>query len=90
MPQAENRTRKRRGETTHSTAEKDQFFRYFNIKKISDQTGIQPDKIYNNLKQFYDSLTPEDKRVIVKLMSPKVIEFFSVMGYEVDIKKAAA
>lgn len=63
------------------------FFKFFNFKKISDVTGIQPDKLYNVINQKYDSWRPQDKNKIAKALTPAVTEVFSDLGFDVTITR---
>jgi hypothetical protein len=66
----------------------DKFFKFFNLKKVSDITGIQPDKIYNNMREDYDSLTPADCKQIAEVLKPNVVKLFQKLGYKVTFSKA--
>jgi hypothetical protein len=67
--------------------------KYFNMKLVSTITGINQDKIYNNLKGEYDSFTDQDKKQIAAALIPAVKSFFKLLGYAVEFtasnKKAA-
>jgi hypothetical protein len=63
------------------------FNRFFNIKKLSDVTGINRDKIYNNLRGDYHSIKEEDRRKMVEVLKPNVVTMFEWLGYEVIFKK---
>lgn len=62
------------------------WWKFFQFNKISDGTGINRHKLYNNIKGSYSSLTPEDKGAIANLMIPKVQQFFERLGYQVTFK----
>lgn len=62
------------------------FFKYFSLKKIADDLGIKPDKVYNNFNGKYNSIG-SDCDQIASLMIPKVEKFFLSLGYQVIIKK---
>lgn len=62
------------------------YFKFFNLKKISDELGIQPDKLYNNFRDTYNSLN-EDKERIATLMIPQVTQFFDKLGFNVRFTK---
>jgi hypothetical protein len=63
------------------------FHKFFNLKKIADVTQLHPDKIYNNMNGVYNSLSSDDKKAIADTLSPNVVKFFEVLGYDVAIKK---
>jgi hypothetical protein len=63
------------------------YFKFFNLKKISDKLKIQPDKLYNNFKGLYDSLSPKDCENIANLMIPHTEKLFERIGYSVTFKK---
>lgn len=63
--------------------------KFFNFKRISVATGIQPDKIYNKLNKRYDSWTDEDKKKIFTVLKPAVLDVFEKLGIEVTFKKAS-
>jgi hypothetical protein len=67
----------------------DQFYKFFNLKKVSDLTRIQPDKIYNNMRGDYNSLSSSDTSSIAKILIPNVKKFFERLGYEVTFKSKA-
>lgn len=64
------------------------FQKYFNINLLSRETGIQSDKIYNNLKGHYNSFNETDRKEIVNELSPRVKKLFERLGYKVVISKA--
>lgn len=63
------------------------WWKFFQFNKISEGTGINRFKLYNNIKGTYSSLTPDDKKAIADLMAPHVISFFERLGYIVRINK---
>jgi hypothetical protein len=67
----------------------DPFYKFFNLKKVSDLTQIQPDKIYNNMRGDYNSLSAADTSSIAKILIPNVKKFFERLGYEVTFKSKA-
>lgn len=74
--------------TTRETPES--FHKFFNLKRIADTTGINLDKIYNNMNELYNSLSKEDRKRIADALAPNVVKLFSKLGYDVVIKKAKA
>lgn len=58
------------------------FAKYFNLKLISDKTGINKDKLYNNFKDQYNqgTLSDEDKRKIIAVLKPASEEMFKKLG----------
>lgn len=60
----------------------DKYYKLFNFKKISDATGIQPDKLYNKLKKHYDSWNDEDRKKIADVISPAVKKLFDQLGFD--------
>lgn len=69
------------------TKKENDFFKFFNLKKISDCLVIHPDKMYNNFKGLYHSLSPNDCDNIAILLMPQVEKFFDRIGYTVSFKK---
>jgi hypothetical protein len=67
----------------------EKFYRFFNIKRISDRTGINLDKLYNNLKDFYRSIqnSEVDKKKIADVLKPQVKQMFAWLGYDVEFTK---
>lgn len=63
-----------------------EFFKYFNLKRISDKLKIHPDKLYNNFKGLYNSLSKKECDNIAKLLTPQVESFFDRIGYTITIK----
>ena len=61
------------------------FYKFFNVNKIGAVTNINSDKIYNNVKGFYDSLTHEEKESIANTLAGKAVEFFKSLGYTANI-----
>lgn len=64
-----------------------EFWSLFKFHKISEVTGIQRDKLYNNLKGYYDSLNSTDKKTIFDLLAPHVKKLFEYLGYSVEFTK---
>lgn len=64
-----------------------EIFRFFNFKKISDETGIQPDKLYNVINKKYASWRAQDKNKIAKALSPAVVAVFAELGFDVTITR---
>lgn len=61
--------------------------KFFNLQRVIEATRIQPDKIYNNMKGVYSSLSPEEhKQIATCLMSP-VRNFFARLGMHVSFSK---
>jgi hypothetical protein len=63
------------------------FYKFLNVNRISDATGINSDKIYNNMKGFYDSLGPKEKKVIATTLFGHVQTFFKKLGYTISIAR---
>lgn len=68
-----------------SKDDQDTSHKFFNLKKVIDLTKIQPDKIYNNMRGDYDSLTLQDRKNIAAVLIPNVKKFFEKLGYLVTI-----
>ena len=68
----------------------DKPYRYVNFKKVIDETGLNQDKVYNNLKDEYDSLTPADKKKIIDVLFPNLKQVFNNFGYELELRQRAA
>lgn len=64
----------------------DQYYKFFNLKRIADMLPMQADKIYNNFKKAYDSLTQDDCKRIAGLLTPSVKKLYDRLGYTVQIK----
>jgi hypothetical protein len=65
----------------------DTYYKFINLKRISDKLKIHPDKLYNNFKSLYNSLDAKDCVNIARLMIPQVTRFFDRIGYDVTFKK---
>lgn len=63
------------------------FYKYFNLKKVSDKLKIQYDKVNNNFKARYDSFSDSDRNNIARLMIPQVEKFFARLGYSIAVTK---
>ncbi len=63
------------------------FYKFFNFKKIADEAKIQPDKLYNNFKGFYNSMQDGDKERVAGVLIPRVKELFKYLGYSITITK---
>jgi hypothetical protein len=61
--------------------------KYINFKRVIDDTGIQQDKVYNNLKGEYHSFTPEENKKIFEALSTSVKEVFKNLGYAVNFSR---
>jgi hypothetical protein len=57
--------------------------KYFNLQKVIEQTCIQPDKIYNNMKGLYNSLTLEERKQIATCLMIPVANIFERLGMKV-------
>ena len=68
----------------------DKPYKYVNFKKVIDETGLNQDKVYNNLKDEYDSLTPADKKKIIDVLFPNLKQVFNNFGYELELRQRAA
>lgn len=64
-----------------------EYWKFFNLKKIADELGIHPDKLYNNFRGLYVSLTDADKRRVANLLKDKLTKLFEHLGYTVVITK---
>lgn len=65
-----------------------EYYKFFNLKKLSDILKIQPDKLYNNFKALYFSLSPKECENIVSVLRPQCEKFFSRLGYSIRITKS--
>jgi len=63
-------------------------YKFINFKKVIDQTGLNQDKVYNNLKGEYNSFTDEDVKKIVSVLVPNITEVFKTLGYAVRFEKS--
>lgn len=63
------------------------YYKFINLKRISDKLKIHPDKLYNNFKSLYNSLDDKDCANIARLMIPQVTKFFDRLGYSVTFSK---
>lgn len=61
--------------------------RYFNLQKVANTTKIQQDKIYNNFKGMYTSLTAEEKKQIATCLMGPVKKMFESLGMSVSFFK---
>lgn len=61
--------------------------KFFNMKKVIDLSGINQDKVYNNLKGEYNSLSPEEKNKMASILTAPVKSFFKNLGYACEITK---
>lgn len=62
--------------------------KYFNLQKLSLDTGISQDKLYNNMKGIYDSLTDAEKKAIAVCLMGPVKNFYGRLGMIVTFNKA--
>lgn len=67
----------------------DKPYKFINWKKVSDETGINQDKLYNNVKGEYHSLSPADCEKISGTVTANLSEVFRYLGYEISVKKMA-
>jgi hypothetical protein len=58
--------------------------KFFNLQKIIKVTGIQPDKVYNNFKDKYNSLTIDEKKQIATCLMLPVKNVFERLGMVVS------
>lgn len=65
----------------------DKAYKIINFKKVIDETGLNQDKVYNNLKGEYHSFTDEDIKKIVSVLVPNITEVFKTLGYAVRFEK---
>lgn len=68
----------------------DKPYKYVNFKKVIDETGLNQDKVYNNLKGEYSSLTPADIKKIIDVLVPNLKQVFNNFGYELELRQRAA
>jgi len=61
--------------------------KYFNLQKVIAVTGVQGDKIYNNMKGAYNSLTQDEKKRIATCMMVPVKVFFEKLGMAVSFSR---
>jgi len=66
----------------------DKPYKIINFKKVIDETGLNQDKVYNNLKGEYNSFTEEDIKKIVGALVPRITEVFKSLGYVIRFEKA--
>lgn len=65
----------------------DKPYKIINFKKVIDETGLNQDKVYNNLKGEYSSFTDEDIKKIVNVLVPKLTDVFKTLGYDLRFEK---
>lgn len=61
--------------------------KFFNLQKIIEATQIQPDKVYNNFKGVYSSLTNEERKQIATALMMPVQKIFEGLGMVVSFSK---
>lgn len=61
--------------------------KFFNLQRIVSSTGIQQDKIYNNMKGHYDSLSAEEKKRIATVLMIPIRDMFKRLGMGVKFHK---
>lgn len=64
--------------------------KFFNLQKIIKVTGIQNDKVYNNFKGAYNSLTDAEKKQIATCLMGPVKNIFERLGMAVSFSKLGA
>ena len=64
-------------------------YKYFNLKAVIDDVGIQADKVYNNFKGLYNSLNDSDRKRIATVLMGPTSEVFARLGIEVKFSKMA-
>lgn len=60
--------------------------KFFNLQKIIATTRIQQDKLYNNMKGSYDSLTTEEKKRVATCLMIPVRDMFARLGMSVSFQ----
>jgi hypothetical protein len=65
----------------------DQAHKYFNLQRIISDTGIQNDKLYNNMKGAYNSLTKDERKQIATCLMGPVKNIFERLGMVVSFSK---
>lgn len=63
--------------------------KYFNLQMILKTTRLNPDKVYNNFKGAYNSLSPEEKKQIATALMIPTKEMFARLGMDVSFSKLA-
>jgi len=61
--------------------------KFFNLQSIIEVTHIQEDKVYNNFKGAYNSLTPEEKKRIATCLMIPIVSVFERLGMKVTFSK---
>lgn len=61
--------------------------RFLNIMKVAGLTKIDKDKIYNNLKGRYNTLTPAEKKQIATLLMMPLDSMFKRLGMQISFTK---
>lgn len=64
--------------------------KFFNLQSIIEVTGIQTDKVYNNFKGVYNSLTPDEKKRIATCLMIPTASVFETLGMKVTFAKLEA
>ena len=65
----------------------DKAYKIINFKKVIDETGLNQDKVYNNLKGEYNSFNEDDIKKIVNALVPKLTDVFKTLGYAIRFEK---
>lgn len=65
----------------------DRPYKFINFKRVIDATGLNQDKVYNNLKGEYHSLTSEERDKIADVLIPNLKKVFETLGYVVRFEK---
>jgi hypothetical protein len=64
--------------------------KFFNLQKIIKVTGIQSDKVYNNFKDKYNSLTTSEKKQIATCLMLPIKDVFERLGMAVTFSPLPA
>lgn len=62
--------------------------KFINWKKVSDETGINQDKLYNNVKGQYHSLSAADCDKIADVLGTNLREVFKYLGHELKVTRS--
>jgi hypothetical protein len=81
--------RVKKNEVEFITNSEEEYWKIINLKRVSDTTGINRDKLYNNFRGLYSSLTPDDNKKVVDTITPGFKKILKRLGYAVKIEKLA-
>jgi hypothetical protein len=76
-----------KGTTIVKPEDIDEAHKYFNLQRVISDTRIQSDKVYNNMKGAYNSLSGDERKQIATCLMGPVVNLFKRLGMQVSFSK---